>query len=136
MAEQLQHQLQADDQENTTKEHYREPVPGRSIFRRFHSLLGKRKSEEDEPEPSADASNDGNPTLSIDPGRIQVVDRTLRVDIPQNSHDGRDPISVDGTADKPSKRWKGGPVAAIFIHAGAGYHSTANERIHLEACSE
>ena len=28
------------------------------------------------------------------------------------------------------------PVAAIFIHAGAGYHSTTNEKIHLKACRE
>ncbi|OIW27240.1 N-terminal nucleophile aminohydrolase [Coniochaeta ligniaria NRRL 30616] len=28
------------------------------------------------------------------------------------------------------------PVAAIFIHAGAGYHSTTNEKIHLEACND
>ncbi|KAB5582448.1 nucleophile aminohydrolase [Coniochaeta sp. 2T2.1] len=28
------------------------------------------------------------------------------------------------------------PVAAIFIHAGAGYHSTTNEKIHLQACND
>ncbi|KAH6651449.1 nucleophile aminohydrolase [Truncatella angustata] len=28
------------------------------------------------------------------------------------------------------------PVAAIFIHAGAGYHSVTNERLHLDACSD
>ncbi|KAI0389143.1 N-terminal nucleophile aminohydrolase [Xylariaceae sp. FL0594] len=49
---------------------------------------------------------------------------------------GPNVASVDGTTDKPNKRWKGAPVAAVFIHAGAGYHSIANERIHLEACSE
>jgi len=27
-------------------------------------------------------------------------------------------------------------VSAVFIHAGAGYHSLTNETIHLEACSE
>jgi len=27
-------------------------------------------------------------------------------------------------------------VSAIFVHAGAGYHSTTNEHIHLGACSE
>ncbi|KAI1214318.1 N-terminal nucleophile aminohydrolase [Annulohypoxylon truncatum] len=43
--------------------------------------------------------------------------------------------SIDGAADRWGKRRKL-PVAAIFIHAGAGYHSTVNERIHLEACSE
>jgi taspase, threonine aspartase, 1 len=25
-------------------------------------------------------------------------------------------------------------VSAIFVHAGAGYHSTTNEHIHLGAC--
>ncbi|KAI0830939.1 N-terminal nucleophile aminohydrolase [Hypoxylon sp. FL0890] len=42
---------------------------------------------------------------------------------------------IDGAADRWMKRKKL-PVSAIFIHAGAGYHSTANERIHLEACNE
>lgn len=27
-------------------------------------------------------------------------------------------------------------VCAIFVHAGAGYHSVENEKKHLEACSE
>lgn len=26
--------------------------------------------------------------------------------------------------------------AAIFVHAGAGYHSVQNENIHLQACNE
>ncbi|KAK3315103.1 nucleophile aminohydrolase [Apodospora peruviana] len=42
----------------------------------------------------------------------------------------------DGTVDRIWKRGGKQPVAAIFIHAGAGYHSIANEKIHLEACSE
>ncbi|KAK8130736.1 asparaginase [Apiospora kogelbergensis] len=42
---------------------------------------------------------------------------------------------LDGGADRTSRRMKP-PVAAIFIHAGAGYHSTANERVHLQACSD
>ena len=29
-----------------------------------------------------------------------------------------------------------GNVSAIFVHAGAGYHSTTNEHIHLGACNE
>lgn len=28
------------------------------------------------------------------------------------------------------------PIGAIFVHAGAGYHSTTNEHIHLGACAE
>lgn len=27
-------------------------------------------------------------------------------------------------------------MPAIFVHAGAGFHSTANEHVHLQACNE
>ncbi|BCR88598.1 threonine aspartase 1 [Aspergillus chevalieri] len=33
-----------------------------------------------------------------------------------------------------SRPRKGGDISAIFVHAGAGYHSHHNERSHLEAC--
>ncbi len=50
------------------------------------------------------------------------------------------PSGMDAAGDGAGDRlWKGksrGPVACIFIHAGAGYHSVANEKIHLEVCSE
>ncbi|KAK0674545.1 nucleophile aminohydrolase [Cercophora samala] len=49
------------------------------------------------------------------------------------------PISSgDGAADRVWRRGGKQPqqVAAIFIHAGAGYHSVANEHVHLSACSE
>ncbi len=43
----------------------------------------------------------------------------------------------DGAVDRMWRsRQKSTPVAAIFIHAGAGYHSTANEKLHLEVCNE
>ncbi|KAK0651446.1 nucleophile aminohydrolase [Cercophora newfieldiana] len=42
---------------------------------------------------------------------------------------------ADGAVDRVFRRTSK-PVAAIFIHAGAGYHSVANEKVHLEACSE
>ena len=29
-----------------------------------------------------------------------------------------------------------GDVCAVFVHAGAGYHSVQNERVHLAACEE
>ncbi|KAI0180724.1 N-terminal nucleophile aminohydrolase [Hypoxylon sp. FL1284] len=55
---------------------------------------------------------------------------------PRSSSSGSDIVpSLDGTADRWGKRRKW-PVSAIFIHAGAGYHSIANETIHLEACNE
>lgn len=41
---------------------------------------------------------------------------------------------LDGLAEESHQRQRT-PTAAIFIHAGAGYHSTANEKIHLDACS-
>ncbi|KAK4455701.1 nucleophile aminohydrolase [Podospora aff. communis PSN243] len=42
---------------------------------------------------------------------------------------------ADGAVDRVFRR-NPKPVSAIFIHAGAGYHSVANEKVHLEACSE
>lgn len=44
---------------------------------------------------------------------------------------------ANGTVDRVLKRMhKGKFTGAIFIHAGAGFHSHQNERVHLEACSE
>ncbi|KXJ96308.1 nucleophile aminohydrolase [Microdochium bolleyi] len=44
--------------------------------------------------------------------------------------------STDGTIDKLGHPRRRVPVSAIFIHAGAGYHSITNENIHLLACGE
>lgn len=45
---------------------------------------------------------------------------------------------TDGAAERLFRRGQSsspqGNVAAIFVHAGAGYHSTTNEHIHLGAC--
>lgn len=30
----------------------------------------------------------------------------------------------------------GGDICAIFVHAGAGYHSVNNEKHHLSACND
>jgi taspase (threonine aspartase 1) len=45
---------------------------------------------------------------------------------------------MDGTMDRFSWIPKQNPanVSAIFVHAGAGYHSTTNEHVHLGACNE
>ncbi|KAK6226091.1 threonine aspartase [Colletotrichum tabaci] len=44
---------------------------------------------------------------------------------------------ANGTVDRVLKRMhKGKFIGAIFIHAGAGFHSHQNERVHLEACSD
>ncbi|KAL8827039.1 MAG: hypothetical protein Q9170_007172 [Blastenia crenularia] len=51
-------------------------------------------------------------------------------------------LDVDGPAElEPGpihtrRRRLGGDVCAIFVHAGAGYHSVQNERIHLQACEQ
>ena len=42
---------------------------------------------------------------------------------------------VDGSTDRVWKRAKPSTMA-VFVHAGAGYHSHSNEKVHLEACSE
>lgn len=47
--------------------------------------------------------------------------------------------AMDGAGEKRPpglNRQSHAPVAAIFVHAGAGYHSTTNEKIHLAACAE
>jgi hypothetical protein len=46
------------------------------------------------------------------------------------------PSATDGLAERLFRSKTKGPIAAIFIHAGAGFHSTVNEHVHLEACSE
>jgi taspase (threonine aspartase 1) len=49
---------------------------------------------------------------------------------------------MDGSAEKLfDRRSQATPsrvvnVSAIFVHAGAGYHSTTNEHIHLAACDK
>lgn len=53
-----------------------------------------------------------------------------------------DLTQVDGTIDITSSDMGGrrkrlpGDVCAVFVHAGAGYHSIQNERVHLAACEE
>lgn len=61
---------------------------------------------------------------------------TIRTPTDHNS------LQVDGQVDDwPSsmplrRRRVAGDVCAIFVHAGAGFHSVQNERVHLEACEE
>ena len=48
---------------------------------------------------------------------------------------------VDGPIDLTSPDMQrrprlAGDVCAIFVHAGAGYHSIQNEKVHLSACEE
>ena len=50
-------------------------------------------------------------------------------------------LQADGSSGSPkrnpssySKQRQGGDVVAIFVHAGAGFHSLQNEKVHLQAC--
>ncbi|PQE05187.1 threonine aspartase protein [Rutstroemia sp. NJR-2017a BBW] len=43
---------------------------------------------------------------------------------------------MDGPAEPRRPRQPQPGVSAIFVHAGAGYHSTTNEHIHLGACND
>lgn len=45
-------------------------------------------------------------------------------------------VGSDGISDRMAWNAPPKPVAAVFIHAGAGYHSTHNENVHLAACSD
>ena len=46
---------------------------------------------------------------------------------------------MDGPIDLGTQKRRkrlGGDVCAVFVHAGAGFHSLLNERVHLAACEE
>jgi taspase (threonine aspartase 1) len=55
---------------------------------------------------------------------------------------GHQYTATDGahpTESHARKAARGSPsddVCCIYVHAGAGYHSHQNEKIHLEACNE
>ena len=59
---------------------------------------------------------------------------------PGSSVDSFSPPTMDGPNERLFARSQrtSNPtnVSAIFVHAGAGYHSTTNEHIHLGACNE
>lgn len=47
------------------------------------------------------------------------------------------PYKMDGAGERRlNRKAVNMPISSIFVHAGAGYHSTTNEHIHLGACSE
>jgi hypothetical protein len=49
-------------------------------------------------------------------------------------------VGADGTVDRLIKKRTSAddqrPSMAIFIHAGAGYHSLQNENVHLTMCAK
>lgn len=71
------------------------------------------------------------------------MDQKIRLSSAEStsSSENLNDAQVDGPidlalADMPQRRRLSGDVCAIFVHAGAGYHSFQNERVHLAACEE
>lgn len=63
-----------------------------------------------------------------------TTDRSLSTpELPPAQFDG----PIDSVSpDMPTRRRRGGDVCVVFVHAGAGYHSVQNEKVHLAACEE
>lgn len=112
------------------------------------SYLGKRKHDEDYPISAPQSAPGLEVAMGSEEGRMSNVEQANNSDmgllsLPSdaevsnwNTPEARQAslCSVDGV-NESGRRTKP-DITAIFIHAGAGYHSTANEKIHLEACSE
>lgn len=93
--------------------------------------LGKRKLEPDETTSSYLSSDADKPT-----GTMEVAAENSWAGWTKSSSSSEDAsVPLDG-ADEPSGKRRKPGVAAVFIHAGAGYHSPNNQRNHLEACSK
>ncbi|KAI8634525.1 nucleophile aminohydrolase [Xylariaceae sp. FL1651] len=157
MSDNTLQQLSPRKREQSVEPQRREPAPLRAYYHHVRSILGKRRSEDGELVSLAQTSTTLDPNHPMDVDSTDLIDMADTGNSKQISRDGggnydngssvllsphpetissgRGIFSMDGTTDKLNKRWRP-PVAAIFIHAGAGYHSTANESIHLEACSE
>lgn len=56
---------------------------------------------------------------------------------PENFDNSQKDGAIDVMSrNMPKRRRLAGDVCAIFVHAGAGFHSLQNERVHLSACEE
>lgn len=74
-----------------------------------------------------------NPEMSDSPQLSPAEDSPNMEGLPDDQLDG--PIDL-ASLDMPKRRRLSGDVCAIFVHAGAGYHSLQNEKVHLSACEE
>lgn len=128
-----------------------EPTPfqARDHLEKSRSFLGKRKHNKNEavsPQQQAqDSYNAVEETDSTMHPEIEAKWGEVDIDspmfppgtgIPSGYHDvdANAAAWMDGATERNTRGRSA--VAAIFIHAGAGYHSTANENLHLNACSE
>ena len=65
----------------------------------------------------------------IDPNQSFNVHKLARLEL--------DVLADSSSDEMPTRRRRlGGDVCTIFIHAGAGFHSIQNEKLHLAACEE
>ncbi|KAI0435926.1 nucleophile aminohydrolase [Xylaria telfairii] len=136
MSDQPEHLTPADEREESVATARHKPPPVRTYYDQVRSLLGKRGYEDDKTTSPIDApatTESYHPTSyhTSDSGAMDDADGFT----PGQKRDEHDIPAIDGATDRVNRRW-GKPVAAIFIHAGAGYHSAANEEHHLKACSE
>lgn len=126
------------------------PARAKDRLHQFRTFLGKRKHSTGQPVPSQqpaletdkvvqETANPGMPRDGNGKWGDEDLDAPLfppGTELPprDNDADPDDTWWVDGATDRNIRTTPA--VAAIFIHAGAGYHSTANEQLHLNACSE
>ncbi|KAI0448499.1 nucleophile aminohydrolase [Xylaria acuta] len=136
MSDQSRKRAPSGEREQFVETPHHQLPPLRTYYHQVRSLLGKRGYEGDKTtsptEAPATAGSHHPPTSHTDDsGTMDDADG-----FPQDTRRDESSIPmVDGATDRVNRRW-GKPVAAIFIHAGAGYHSAANEEHHLKACSE
>ncbi|KAI1748281.1 nucleophile aminohydrolase [Xylaria castorea] len=131
MSDQLQQRTPSGEQEQPLEPARHQPPPLRTYYHQVRSLLGKREYEKDETVSATTGSHHHTVSHTGDSDDMDDADGFSQ----DTQRDESSIPMVDGTTDRVNRRW-GKPVAAIFIHAGAGYHSTANEEHHLKACSE
>ncbi|KAI0198789.1 nucleophile aminohydrolase [Astrocystis sublimbata] len=132
MSDQSLQSAQFGEQEHSAETTCRQPPPLRTYQHQIRSLLGKRPYESTiSDDIAAAAESSHHPPSSTN--ESSTISHANGAD--DWAHDERSIPMLDGSADKLNRRW-GRPVSAIFIHAGAGFHSATNEEHHLKACSE
>jgi taspase (threonine aspartase 1) len=111
----------------------------RSRLRRFSAALQIpfRKSE------IVDTTSISSPPPNYSTGEFYEVIEPTEMSSPTPSSDSGDASMsqvMDGATERLIRRSHQSQarpgLSAIFVHAGAGYHSTTNEHIHLGACNE
>ncbi|TVY81487.1 Threonine aspartase [Lachnellula suecica] len=109
----------------------------RQFRRDLSSSFRKSRCETDDIQSSVIIGDIPSPWSST----LQVVDpEPIPNSEPSTTNIGSSIKAMDGATEKFLKQGQNFPsrpqVAAIFVHAGAGYHSTTNEHIHLGACDD